>query len=387
MIGMHIRQTLRCGARSWGLVSMLLLATLFQWGCAGMRYGLLPARTADVYTNQVVELSAALEPEELSDVTGATRVAIAVAEAGSVLFATAGGTAGGVIQVGAGRTSYRQDVFVPSLSGAGQLAPGAITVREQGPAILRLERGYEIIREDAASFSMVMDRTIRLLSTRDLERWLGSRLSADMVVVGYETNTRIRNPGPMPWTGRSSLPAIRVEGAFVCSRRSVVLAPISATMAETGQPGQATGARVLGKPPVFLLTGPEKNGLEKVVQIQLPTVPRPTTQFAILDLEHASLTLVAYSARPYMRGQVDGRTSAPLVEITMTPGSSHERVYRLARTVPGRGLAKGGITSHLRQTFQLQADVPRLLAVAARFCDLPLGDVEAVWQKNGLWYE
>ncbi len=366
------------------------LGLFFLVSCLVGCVGVLPHRTGveGVYTNRLVAVSHEKPLRELACQWGQRRVAISVEEDASVQFSTTGGFDGRVLSVHgtlSGSSGSSGDRFVPALAGPGDIRRGSLTTTlQEAPGVIQVERKYRVEVGAGYAFDMLIRREVSLLLDREIPYWTGLALPSGMKVVGYESVTTLKNPGPLPWTGTGGLPYIRVEGTFDGTRRSVVVANLVSGDASGWSLHPAARPLVTITGSVVLVRG---NTQQKgAVRVPLPAghlLPR----LACLDLGQGTLTLIAYSRPVQALGAAEPVASEYDPDLTLVPLAAQQMRYRFSSSTAGRPLATGGTSRHLRRTLHMEGAIEDLIRLAAAFCALPEADLQAALLAKGLIHE
>ncbi|MGJ3243520.1 MAG: DUF6786 family protein [Opitutales bacterium] len=76
------------------------------------------------------------------------------------------------------------------------------------------------------TFTMTLQRTVRLLTREGLERFLAVPLAPDIELVAYASVNRITNRGDFAWTRETGMPSIWILGMYPPSPRTVAVIPL-----------------------------------------------------------------------------------------------------------------------------------------------------------------
>ncbi len=86
-------------------------------------------------------------------------------------------------------------------------------------------RAFSVTNHTGTQFDLKVDRTVRLLTRKEMEKRLGQNLPEEVKVVAYETINRVTNTGSSAWSKDSGLLSIWLLGMYKPSPSTVMAIP------------------------------------------------------------------------------------------------------------------------------------------------------------------
>ncbi len=108
---------------------------------------------------------------------------------------------------------------------------GKWDVDSQTPTSVRFRRRMSLVNYSGTSFDVEVDRTVRLLSTSDVETHFGASAGPGARMVAFESSNTVTNVGRDAWQPKSGLVSVWILGMFTPSAETTVTIPF--------QPGTA----------------------------------------------------------------------------------------------------------------------------------------------------
>jgi len=108
---------------------------------------------------------------------------------------------------------------------------GKWDVDSQTPTSVRFRRRMSLVNYSGTTFDVEVDRTVRLLSTSDVETHFGASAGPGARMVAFESSNTVTNVGRDAWQPKSGLPSVWILGMFTPSAETTVTIPF--------QPGAA----------------------------------------------------------------------------------------------------------------------------------------------------
>jgi hypothetical protein len=102
---------------------------------------------------------------------------------------------------------------------------------------VKFRRAFPLTNFSGTRFEVQMDREVRLLSSQQVWKGLGTAVPNEIEVVGYESENKLTNVGANPWKENSGLLSLWVLGQFQSTPQTTIVLPIRAgSQAELGIP-------------------------------------------------------------------------------------------------------------------------------------------------------
>jgi hypothetical protein len=265
-------------------------------------------------------------------------------------------------------------------------------VTSQGPREAVFQRDMTLTNYSGATFSLRVDRVVRLLDPSVVAREFGQ--TAGTRVVAYETDNRITNTGPAAWTKETGLLSIWILGMYRPGPRTTVVLPfVPGPEAERGPIvndryfGEIGDDRLrVGEQALFFRADGQQRG-----KIGVPRA-RARDVAGSYDPDAGVLTLVKFTLPadateyvnsmwerqqdPYTGDVVNSYNDGP-----MTPGAAPMGpFYEIESSSPAAALAPNGSLQHVHRTFHFEGPAEELDAVARAALGVSLEDITSSWR-------
>lgn len=316
------------------MVMALMTAGLIVAGCRGSDAGGTNDPT-DRFTADLTFLRQHSDIIVLADPTGPARVAVAPAYQGRVMTSTTGGVNApsfgwiGRAAIEAGESQPHMNVFGgedrfwlgPE---GGQYALffkhgdpfdlehwqtpepfdwGPWEVASQSPTEVSFHKRMALVNYSGTRVDVDVDRTVRLLTDRDVAALLGTPGGGAVRMVAFESSNTVTNVGQAPWQPHSGLVSIWILGQFSPSPQTTVTIPFA--------PGPDTTAGPIVNDKYFGAAPPDR------------LVVRDGAIFFKADGQHRSKIGVPPSRALDVAGSYDGAAHVlTLVQYTRPAGAS-----------------------------------------------------------------
>ena len=112
---------------------------------------------------------------------------------------------------------------------------------------MRFEKAIELKNYSGTSFTLTVDREVRLISRENVEEHIGLQLSASVKVVAFETLNTVTNSGSQAWRRETGLLSIWILGMYNPSPATTVVIPYAAGSEE--ERGAVVNAAYFGEVP------------------------------------------------------------------------------------------------------------------------------------------
>jgi len=174
---------------------------------------------------------------------------------------------------------------------------GSWEVTSQTPTAVRFQKRMTLTNYAGTQMDIDVDRTVRLLSRRDLTTLLGESLGDAVWAVAFESFNTVTNVGTAPWKPESGLVSVWILGQFTPSSQTTIALPFVSGPESTlgrvvndGYFGKVPADRLVVKPSAVLFRG---DGQYRS-KIGLPPARARATAGSYDALGH-TLTLVQYT--------------------------------------------------------------------------------------------
>jgi hypothetical protein len=266
---------------------------------------------------------------------------------------------------------------------------GAWPVVSKTGSEVSFQQPLTLTNYSGATFTLRVDRTVRLIDQAGIARVLGHEPGAGTRVVAYESDNRITNTGSNAWKKDTGLVSIWILGMYTPGPRTTVVVPFA--RGPESQLGPvvndkyfgAIGADRLhvGDGVLFFRGDGRKRG-----KIGIPR-PRARDLAGSYDPDRHVLTIVKFTLpegkadyvnsmwerqqQPYAGDVVNSYNDGPL-----TPGAAPlGPFYEVESSSPAAALKPGETLRHVHRTFHLQGPDSELDAVARAVLGVSLQDI------------
>jgi hypothetical protein len=268
------------------------------------------------------------------------------------------------------------------------------TVRESGAAAT-FSRRFEVVNFSGTTFSVGVERTVRLLTAAEAGESIGVALADGVKAVAYETDNRLTNRGTEAWTREKGLVSIWLLGMYRPSPDTTVVIPFKAG------PESALGPKVndayFGKIPAEYL-----DVRDAVLFLKGDGTRRgkigigPARSLGLAGSYAAgsrTLTLVSYNVPAQHAGYVNsmwelqkdpfgGDALNAYNDGAPEPGAPPlGPFYELETSSPAAALEPGGSIRHVSRTIHVSGDEAQLDRIARAKLGVGLADVKAAFAK------
>ena len=267
---------------------------------------------------------------------------------------------------------------------------GAWSVSVQTPNELRVHRDMQLTNYSGATFSVAVERTVRVLERPAIASAFGVDIPKHLGLVGYESVNRIVNAGDAPWLKETGLLSIWILGMYKPSSHTTIVIPFRA--GPEAELGPVVNDAYFGKVPADRLriddgvmffrgdgTQRGKIGISR---------PRAKPIVGAYDAQGRVLTLVQYSLedtatdyvnsmweeqqQPYAGDVVNSYNDGP-----PEPGKPPlGPFYELETSSKAAALAPGESLTHQHRTLHIVGPREALSAIAQRTLGVDLDRIE-----------
>jgi hypothetical protein len=250
---------------------------------------------------------------------------------------------------------------------------------------------FNLTNYSGTRFKVAVNREVRLLDTKAAWRKLGVKPSAEVNLVAYETDNRIRNAGKEAWKKDTGLLSIWILGMFTPSPSATIVVPIKAGPESTlgvkvtsDYFGQVPPERLVVKDDVIYFSADGK------YRSKIGINPKRSKGVSgSYDADNKVLTVVQFSQpagvtdyvnslwklqdKPYSGDAANCYNDGPPApgEKPMGPFFELESSSPAAALAPGKGL------SHIHRTIHLSGPESALDSVARATLGVSLADIKA----------
>lgn len=240
-----------------------------------------------------------------------------------------------------------------------------------------------------SKLDLAVTRTIALLTAEQAKAALGLQIPASVSWVGYESNNRVTNQSPQPWTEARGLPSIWILGMFNPAPGTRIILPF-----ERQGSGEIVNDRYFGQVPKARLLVNEDQGFvlfKADGQARGKIGLSPSRAKSVLGSYSAAgqlLTIVRFSkpaaAKRYVNNLWEvspepygGDVSNAYNDGPVEPGKpSLGGFYELESSSPAVALAPGASHTHTHETYHFSGPREALAAIAAQVLGVSLSEVE-----------
>lgn len=255
------------------------------------------------------------------------------------------------------------------------------------------KRTIELTNYSGTKFNLEVNREIRLLDSKAIEKQLGSPLKSGVKAVGFESINSIKNTGSSAWTKEGGLLSIWILGMFNASPATTVAIPYA--KGDEAKLGAVVNDAYFGKVPADRLV--VKDGIlyfaaDANYRSKIGVSPRrakPT--LGSYDAVNGVLTLVQYTLPKGMGDYVNsmwevqkepfgGDVVNSYNDGPPKPGAAQlGRFYELETSSPALALKPSQVGKHVSRTIHLQGPAGELDAIARATLGVGIDEI-----KNGL---
>jgi hypothetical protein len=265
---------------------------------------------------------------------------------------------------------------------------GAWPVTAQAPHEITFQKDMTVGNYAGTSFSLRVDRTIRVLGAAAVTALLGQAPAPETHVVAYESENRITNTGQAAWKKDTGLVSIWILGMYRPGPRTTIVIPF--VKGSTAERGPVVNDAYFGPIPkerlriddgvLFFRADGKQRG-----KIGMPR-PRVRDVAGSYDPERHVLTIIkvtlpdatdyvnsmwAHQPHPYAGDVVNSYNDGPL-----TPGGAPlGPFYEIESSSPAAALAPGASMQHVHRTIHLEGPEPALDAIARSVLGVSLAEI------------
>ena len=239
------------------------------------------------------------------------------------------------------------------------------------------------------TFEAEVTRMVRLLSNAEIAAKLAMELPAGVQAVAYESDNRLQNTGPQPWTKETGALSIWLLGMMNPSPAATVVIPY-----KKGDLGAVVKDDYFGKVPAERLKITEHGIFFKAdgkLRSKIGVPPkRALPVFGSYDATNKVLTVVETSIapaatdyvnsawqiqqQPFAGDVINSYNDGPLAD-----GSQMGPFYELESSSQAGFLQPGATLSHLQRTFHFEGDEAALTQIAGKKLGVSLAYIKAVF--------
>jgi hypothetical protein len=268
------------------------------------------------------------------------------------------------------------------------------TVRASDTAAT-FSRQFDLVNFSGTTFSVGIERTVRLLTAAEAAASIGVPLGDGVTVVAYETDNRLSNRGRDPWTGEKGLLSIWLLGMYRPSPDTTVVIPFKAG------PESALGPKVndvyFGKIPAeYLVVRDDVLFLKGDGTRRGKIGISPARSLGLAGSYQAgsrTLTLVSYNVPAQHAGYVNsmwelqkdpfgGDALNSYNDGSPEPGAPPlGPFYEMETSSPAAALVPGESIRHVSRTIHVSGDEAQLDRIARTKLGVGLADIKAAFAK------
>jgi hypothetical protein len=255
------------------------------------------------------------------------------------------------------------------------------------------KRTIELTNYSGTKFNVEVNREIRLLDNKAIEKQLGSPLKSAVKAVGFESINSIKNTGAGAWTKQGGLLSIWILGMFNASPATTIAIPYA--RGEESKLGPVVNDAYFGKVPADRLV--VKDGIlyfaaDANYRSKIGVSPRRAKPaLGSYDAVNGVLTLVQYTLPKGMGDYVNsmweiqknpfgGDVVNSYNDGPPKPGAAQlGRFYELETSSPALALKPNQVGKHVSRTIHLQGPAADLDAIARAVLGVGIDEI-----KNGL---
>ncbi|MGB7343421.1 MAG: DUF6786 family protein [Pirellulaceae bacterium] len=269
----------------------------------------------------------------------------------------------------------------------------AFELVEQTDTSAKFKHTTELINYSGAKFKVGIERTVKLLASKDASQLLGVELGDGLRMVGYETDNRITNTGSNAWKSETGLLSIWMLGMYNPSPETTVVIPFKD--GDDDSLGPKVNDTYFGKvPPEYLRV--EKQELyfrgDGTRRGKIGISPQRSKGIAgSYDAAGQVLNIVTYNLQDAPSGFVNSmwelqdQPYAGDVINSYNDGSPEPGkaplgpFYELETSSPAAALKPGETMKHVQRTFHIQGSEDELNPLAKRLLGTTLDDIKAAF--------
>ena len=269
--------------------------------------------------------------------------------------------------------------------------PYPVTAR--GPDRISFGKRMSLVNYAGTRFDLELQRTVRLMDSREIATALGLRAAPEKDVVGYESENRITNVGSGAWRKETGLVSVWILGMFKPAARTTVVMPFEPGPEPERGPvvndayfGKVPGDRLVVGERVLFFKGDGRHRSKIGV-----SAARARPVLGSYDASAGVLTLVRFDRpqgasdyvnsmweiqkEPYRGDVVNSYNDGP-----PEPGAKPlGPFYELETSSPAAALAPGESLVHRHRTIHYTGDEKALDAVARATLGVSLAQIKAAF--------
>jgi len=268
--------------------------------------------------------------------------------------------------------------------------PFKLVKRTSDTAVFKYD--CELTNYSGTTFTMGIERTVRILDDKDAESLIGRTLANGIRMVGYETDNRLTNRGDKPWVPETGLPSIWMLGMFNPSPQTTIVIPFKP--GPEAELGPKVNDTYFGKvPPEYLKV--EDDVLffkgDGTRRGKIGISPQRSKGIAgSYDADGQVLTLVTYNVQAAPHGFVNsmwelqkepysGDVINSYNDGSPAPGQPPlGPFYELETSSPAAALKPGETMQHVQQTLHLQGSEKLLDPIARHMLGVGLEKIKTL---------
>jgi hypothetical protein len=257
------------------------------------------------------------------------------------------------------------------------------------------KRTIELTNYSGTKFNLEVNREIRLLDNKAIEKQLGAPLTKGVKTVGFESINSIKNTGSAAWTKEGGLLSIWILGMFNASPATTVAIPYA--KGDEAKRGPVVNDAYFGKVPADRLV--VKDGIlyfaaDANYRSKIGVSPRRAKpELGSYDAVNGVLTLVQYTLPKGMGDYVNsmweiqkepfgGDVVNSYNDGPPKPGAAQlGRFYELETSSPALALKPGQVGKHVSRTIHLQGPAAELDAIARATLGVGIDEIKSGLKK------
>jgi hypothetical protein len=249
-----------------------------------------------------------------------------------------------------------------------------------------------LVNHSGTHFRFTVDREVRLVSPGSISAMLDQKLPANISAVGYETDNKITNSGPMAWSKKSGLISIWVLGQYNPSASGAIVIPFKT--GPVSARGPIANDAYFGKVAPDRLRTDEARGVlffkddgKKRGKIGIGP-NRVVNTLGSYDPDRHILTIVRFNlppavgSLPYVNSMWENQKAPFGGDVAnsynvgpLDTGGQLGPFYELETSSPGGELAPGASLDHRRTTLHLQGPAAGLDPISVKVLGVHLKDI------------